>query len=98
LTRPYEVSAQLQSLHVTVSEFKTIFGHTAIKIDDVDGKIQTLVEITPKIASQVQALYDEFPGQVESILEQLNKHNVIYVLFFIALVVSAIFAFGAFTF
>jgi hypothetical protein len=43
----------------------------------VDTNVQTLVDVTPELARQVQALYNEIPEQLGSILEQLNVNHII---------------------
>jgi len=63
---------QLQSLNLVVSEVQTALGKTAIMIEDTATNVQTLVDIAPEMANQVQILYDDVPR----ILGRIQDHLV----------------------
>ncbi|KAE9367386.1 hypothetical protein N431DRAFT_486511 [Stipitochalara longipes BDJ] len=66
-------AAQLETLNIEVSEVRTALGNTAIVINNTADHIQTLVDITPAIADQVQELFQDVPGLLGGIQEDLKK-------------------------
>jgi hypothetical protein len=62
-------------LNIEVSEVRTALGNTAIKIDDTAEHVQTLIDITPVMADQVQELFKNVPGTLGRIQADLKARR-----------------------
>jgi hypothetical protein len=65
-------------LNIEVSQVRTALGSTAIVINDTATHVQTLVDITPAMADQVEELFKNVPGLLGRIQEDLKAFRPVF--------------------